>query len=72
MVVLGATVGEYFVGSLGEEEFGLGHVIFKSIPLLQIDKLFATTIVCTVLSVLIFSSVSAIGRHCVSWQDTDN
>lgn len=70
MVVLGATVGEYFVGSLGTTEFGLGHVIFQSIPLLQIDKLFATTILCTTLSVLIFYTVSVIGGLLIRWQDS--
>jgi len=71
MVVLGATVGEYFVGSSGQDDFGLGHVIFKTIPLLQIDKLFATTIVCTTLSVIIFYSVSALGRMLTYWDRVD-
>ena len=44
MVVLGATVGEYFVGSFSAKATGLGHVIFKAGPNLQTDKLFAATI----------------------------
>lgn len=70
MVVLGATVGEYFVGSFSTDDTGLGHVIFKTNSLMQIDKLFATTIVCTILSVLIFYFVSAAGRLSVWWEDT--
>ncbi len=70
MVVLGATVGEYFVGSFSVKDTGMGHVIFKAGPNLQTDKLFAATIVCTILSVLIFYSVSAIGHYLIRWENT--
>jgi NitT/TauT family transport system permease protein len=71
MVVLGATIGEYFVGSFSRTDTGLGHVIFKASSLMQTDKLFATTIVCTLLSVLIFYSVSGIGWLLIRWNATD-
>ena len=70
MVILGATVGEYFVGSFSTANTGLGHVIFKANSLMQIDKLFAATILCTILSVLIFYSVSGLSRLLVWWEDT--
>lgn len=72
MVVLGATVGEYFVGSFSVKDTGMGHVIFKAGPNLQTDKLFAATIVCTILSVLIFYSVSATGHYLIRWENTDD
>lgn len=71
MVVLGATVGEYFVGSFTRSDTGLGHAIFKASSLMQTDKLFATTIVCTILSVTIFYTVSALGRLLVAWEVGD-
>lgn len=69
MVILGATVGEYFVGSFSTDDTGLGHAIFKANSLFQTDRLFAATILCTVLSVIIFSSVSAVGRLLVRWAE---
>lgn len=69
MVILGATVGEYFVGSFGTDDTGLGHAIFKANSLFQTDRLFAATILCTILSVTIFSSVSVVGRLLVRWSD---
>ena len=68
MVILGATVGEYFVGSL--QQGGLGNVIFKANSLLRTDRLFAATILCTVLSVAIFSAVSFFGSRAVRWSDS--
>ena len=70
MVVLGATVGEYFVGSFTRQDTGLGHVIFKSSSLMQTDRLFAATIICTILSVIIFYSVSGIANRVVHWETT--
>ncbi len=72
MVVLGATVGEYFVGSFSMQDTGLGHVIFKAGPNMQTDKLFAATIVCTILSVLIFYTVSNVGRLLVRWETAES
>ncbi len=68
MVILGATVGEYFVGSL--KQGGLGNVIFKANSMLRTDRLFAATILCTVLSVTIFSVVSFVGSRAVRWSDS--
>jgi len=67
MVVLGATIGEYFVGSFTQEDNGLGHVIFTASSNMQTDRLFAVTILCTILSVIIFYSVSGIARRVVYW-----
>ena len=71
MVVLGATVGEYFVGSFTRNDTGLGHAIFRARSLMQTDQLFATTIVCTMLSVVIFYAVSALGRMLTRWEPGD-
>jgi len=68
MVILGATVGEYFVGSL--KQGGLGNVIFKANSMFRTDRLFAATILCTVLSVTIFSVVSFVGSRAVRWSDS--
>ena len=69
MVILGATIGEYFVGSFTGNETGLGHAIFKANSLFQTDRLFAATILCTILSILIFSAVSAAGNFLIRWRD---
>lgn len=70
MVVLGATIGEYFVGSFTRQDIGLGHVILKASDSMQTDRLFAATIICTLLSVIIFYSVSAIAARVVHWEST--
>ena len=67
MVILGATVGEYFVGSFATENTGLGHAIFTANSRFQTDRLFAVTILCTILSVSIFSLVSLLGSYLVRW-----
>ena len=69
MVILGATVGEYFVGSFATSNSGLGHAIFKANSLFQTDRLFAATILCTILSVVIFSTCSTVSRLLVRWHD---
>ena len=70
MVILGATVGEYFVGSFTTSDSGLGHAIFKANSLFQTDRLFAATILCTILSVIIFSAVSTAGRFAARWSES--
>lgn len=69
MVVLGATIGEYFVGSFTQEHNGLGHAIFNASSNMQTDRLFAVTILCTILSVIIFYTVSAIAQRIVYWEN---
>lgn len=69
MVILGATVGEYFVGSFTGTDTGLGHAIFKANSRFQTDRLFAATILCTILSVIIFYTVTLVGRKLVHWSE---
>ena len=60
--VIGAIVGEFFVG-YGVDEQGLGYIIMMSTGRLESDYLFAVVLMCTLLGLLFFSSVSFIGNH---------
>ena len=67
--VLGAIVGEYFAGA-GAEQRGLGYLIFAAKDQFQLDTLFAAVFLCTVLGVVIFTVVGAIGQYgLLSWRD---
>ncbi|MCO6453681.1 MAG: ABC transporter permease [Pirellulaceae bacterium] len=61
LAVVGAIVGEFFVG-YGTRNHGLGYVILYSGPQLKTDQLFAATIASAVLGIVMFSAASLIGR----------
>ncbi len=61
LAVVGAIVGEFFVG-YGTTHYGLGYVILYSGPQLKTDQLFAATIASALLGVAMFSITTLIGR----------
>ena len=60
LAVVGAIVGEFFVG-YGTRAHGLGFVILYSGPQLKTDQLFAATIASAVLGVIMFAAITLIG-----------
>ena len=58
--VVGAIVGEFFVGA-GTGRYGLGFLIRQKLELLQTPEMFAAVIASTLLGVIIFASVSLAG-----------
>ncbi len=60
LAVVGAIVGEFFVGA-GVDRFGLGFLIRQKLEQLRTAELFAAVIASTVLGVLIFAAVSLTG-----------
>ena len=70
LAVVGAIVGEFFVG-YGTTRHGLGFIILYSGPQLKIDKLFAATIASALLGVVLFSATSLIGKAALGpWYET--
>jgi NitT/TauT family transport system permease protein len=68
MAVVGAIVGEFFVGA-GLGRFGLGFFIRQKLELLQTPEMFAAVIASTLLGVVIFASVSLAGATLLGrWQ----
>lgn len=63
LAVVGAIVGEFFA-AYGIEP-GLGYLIYQSSNLSRTDKLFAAIIASTLLGVLIFVMISALGTYLV-------
>ncbi|MDG2382428.1 MAG: ABC transporter permease [Pirellulaceae bacterium] len=59
--VIGAIVGEFFVG-YGGEGFGLGYLIRSSAERYQTDRLFAAVLLSTLLGVVIFAAVSLVAE----------
>ncbi|MCP4189741.1 MAG: ABC transporter permease [Planctomycetaceae bacterium] len=59
--VIGAIVGEFFVG-YGGEGFGLGYLIRSSAERYQTDRLFAAVLLSTLLGVVIFAVVSLVAE----------
>ena len=59
--VIGAIVGEFFVG-FGATQFGLGYLIRFKAESNRTDELFAAVLASTGLGVAIFAAVSAISR----------
>lgn len=59
--VIGAIVGEFFVGS-GVDDFGLGYLIRLKNDRARTDELFAAVLMSTLLGVLIFAGVSGLSR----------
>lgn len=67
--VLGAIVGEYFAGA-GAEQRGLGYLIFAAKDQFKLDTLFAAVFLCTVLGVVMFTVVGAVGQYgMLGWRD---
>ena len=70
LAVVGAIVGEFFVG-YGTRHHGLGYTILYAGPQLKTDQLFAATIASAVLGVAMFATTSLIGRAVlVRWYDS--
>lgn len=69
LAVVGAIVGEFFVG-YGMQNHGLGYIILYSGPQLKTDQLFAATIASSLLGVAMFAVTSLIGRAVLArWYD---
>lgn len=60
LAVVGAIVGEFFVG-YGAERHGLGYIILYAGPQLKTDQLFAATIASALLGVIMFWTASLVG-----------
>ncbi len=61
LAVVGAIVGEFFVG-YGTTHHGLGYIILYAGPQLKTDQLFAATIASALLGVVMFAMTTLIGR----------
>lgn len=61
LAVVGAIVGEFFVG-YGTKQHGLGFIILYAGPQLKTDQLFAATVASALLGVCMFGGVTLIGR----------
>lgn len=59
LCVVGAIVGEYFVG-YGTNFFGLGYQIYATIASAQLDRLFAAVLISTFFGIAIFSLVNLV------------
>lgn len=59
LAVIGVIVGEFFAGT-GGPEGGLGYVITVSAKNLQMDELFAATVLASILGILVFVAVNVI------------
>ncbi len=69
LAVVGAIVGEFFVG-YGATRHGLGYIILYAGPQLKTDELFAATVASSLLGVAIFGVVSLVGHRLLSqWHD---
>lgn len=65
LAVVGAIVGEFFVGA-GQGRFGLGFLIRQKLEQLKTADLFAAVIASALLGVVIFTAVSAAGAGILS------
>jgi len=69
LAVIGAIVGEYFAG-MSSSSYGLGYLIRWKFEAMKTDVLFASVIASTLLGVVMFAAVSAIGASILSrWYD---
>jgi NitT/TauT family transport system permease protein len=64
--VVGAIVGEIFAGA-GADRSGLGYLIQQTSGHLRTDELFAAVVTSAALGMVIFGSVSIVGRLVVKW-----
>ncbi len=69
LAVVGAIVGEFFVG-YGSKRYGLGYLINTTNDQLQIDRLFATVLTSTLFGIAIFALVNLASATILSrWYD---
>jgi NitT/TauT family transport system permease protein len=69
LAVVGAIVGEYFVG-YGSRSFGLGYLILFAVDQLRMAELFAAVLASTGLTVMMFATVSlATSAILARWYD---
>lgn len=69
LAVVGAIVGEFFVG-YGSKRFGLGYLINTTNDQLQIDRLFAAVFTSTLFGIAIFAMVNLISMTILKrWYD---
>lgn len=69
LAVVGAIVGEFFVG-YGSKRFGLGYLINSTNDQLQIDRLFAAVLTSTLFGIAIFALVNLASATILSrWYD---
>jgi NitT/TauT family transport system permease protein len=61
LAVIGAIVGEFFVGYDPSEHFGLGYLIQESTTQLKTDLVLCAVVLATVLGLIVFGAVSLIG-----------
>lgn len=61
LAVVGAIVGEFFVG-YGTEQPGLGFIILYAGPQLKTDQLFAATIASALLGIIMFTGTTLVGK----------
>jgi NitT/TauT family transport system permease protein len=61
LAVVGAIVGEFFVG-YGTRHHGLGFIILYAGPQLKTDQLFAATIASALLGVVMFAATTLLGK----------
>ena len=65
MAVIGAIVGEFFVGHT-TERYGLGYLVRSSSELLRTDLLFASVIASALLGIAMFGTVTLVGATALS------
>lgn len=69
MAVIGSIVGEFFAG-YGTDRFGLGYLILLTSSHLKTAELFAAVMASTLLGLVIFGTVSAVGAAVLKrWYD---
>jgi len=69
LAVVGAIVGEFFVG-YGTQQHGLGYIILYAGPQLKTDQLFAATIASALLGVVMFGTTTLVGKAVLArWYD---
>ena len=61
LAVVGAIVGEFFVG-YGTRQHGLGFIILYAGPQLKTDQLFAATIASALLGIIMFTATTLVGK----------
>ena len=59
--MIGAIVGEFFVGYDPSEHFGLGYLIQESTTQLKTDLVLCAVVLATVLGLIVFGTVSLTG-----------
>ena len=69
LAVIGAIVGEFFVGGYAPDERGLGFLIRQAVEMNRTERLFAAVFLSTLLGVAIFAltnliSVTVFHRWC--------